>query len=55
LSAPPGVARSSQGIGHFKIIGASSVHAVNRAARDPPPFLEKTYRDARNYVAYCMK
>jgi len=31
------------------------VRAVECAAQDNPPFLEKTYRDARNYVAYCMK
>jgi hypothetical protein len=30
--------------------------AVARAARDnPPPYLETTYRDARNWVAYNMK
>lgn len=29
--------------------------AVERAATDNPPYLEATYRDARNYVAYCMK
>jgi hypothetical protein len=31
------------------------IRAVERAARDNPPYLETTYRDARNYVAYCMK
>jgi hypothetical protein len=30
--------------------------AVARAAREnPPPYLETTYRDARNWVAYNMK
>jgi hypothetical protein len=29
--------------------------AVAKAARDNPPYLETTYRDARNWVAYCMK
>jgi hypothetical protein len=30
-------------------------HAVARAAEDNPPYLETTYRDARNWVAYNMK
>jgi hypothetical protein len=29
--------------------------AVARAARDHPPYLETTYRDAENWVAYNMK
>jgi len=28
---------------------------VERAAKTHPRHLETTYRDARNYVAYCMK
>jgi hypothetical protein len=31
------------------------IRAVERAAKENPPYLETTYRDARNYVAYCMK
>ncbi|MGO8912564.1 MAG: hypothetical protein ACLQDM_25005 [Bradyrhizobium sp.] len=31
------------------------IRAVERAAKDNPPYLETTYRDARNHVAYCMK
>ena len=31
------------------------LRAVERAAQDHPPYLETTYRDARNRVAYCMK
>jgi len=31
------------------------IRAVERAAKAHPPYLETTYRDARNYVAYCMK
>jgi hypothetical protein len=31
------------------------IRAVGRAAQDHPPYLETTYRDARNWVAYCMK
>ena len=30
-------------------------HAVARAAQDNPPYLETTYRDARNHVAFYMK
>jgi hypothetical protein len=30
-------------------------HAVARAARENPPYLETTYRDAENWVAYNMK
>jgi hypothetical protein len=30
-------------------------HAVARAARENPPYLEATYRDAENWVAYNMK
>jgi hypothetical protein len=29
--------------------------AVARAARENPPYLETTYRDAENWVAYTMK
>ena len=32
-----------------------SVHAVRRAAQEHEPYLETTYRDARNWVAYNMK
>jgi hypothetical protein len=31
------------------------VRAVAQAAQRNPPYLETTYRDARNYVAYNMK
>jgi hypothetical protein len=31
------------------------IRAVEHAARRNPPYLETTYRDARNHVAYCMK
>jgi len=31
------------------------VHAVECARKDNPPYLETTYRDACNRVAYCMK
>ena len=31
------------------------VRAVAQAAQDHPPYLETTYRDARNCVAYLMK
>jgi hypothetical protein len=31
------------------------VHAVAQAARDNPPYLETTYRDAENWVAFNMK
>ena len=31
------------------------VHAVSRAAQEHAPYLEITYRDARNWVAYNMK
>jgi hypothetical protein len=31
------------------------IRAVERAAKANPPYLEMTYRDARNHVAYCMK
>jgi hypothetical protein len=31
------------------------LRAVERAAQNHPPYLETTYRDARNRVAYCMK
>lgn len=31
------------------------IRAVARAAKDNPPHLETTYRDARNRVAYNMK
>lgn len=34
---------------------ASVIRAVAAAARDNPPYLETTYRDARNWVAYSMK
>lgn len=32
-----------------------ALRLCHRAARDNPRFLEKTCRDARDYVAYCMK
>jgi len=35
--------------------GETCLRAVARAAQDHPPYLETTYRDARNRVAYCMK
>ena len=31
------------------------LQAVAQAAQDGPPYLETTYRDARNRVAYNMK
>jgi epoxyqueuosine reductase QueG len=31
------------------------IRAVARAAQDHPDYLETTYRDARNWVAYTMK
>jgi hypothetical protein len=31
------------------------VRAVALAAKKHPHFLDRTYEDARNYVAYCMK
>jgi hypothetical protein len=31
------------------------IRAVERAAKDSPPYLETTYRGARNHAAYCMK
>jgi hypothetical protein len=34
---------------------ASVIRAVALAARDNPPYLETTYRDARNWVAYNMR
>jgi hypothetical protein len=33
----------------------SVIRAVARAAKDHPSYLETTYRDARNWVAYNMK
>jgi pyruvate/2-oxoglutarate dehydrogenase complex dihydrolipoamide acyltransferase (E2) component len=43
---------------HFKWDGdfwQCVVRAVARAAAQYPDFLETTYRDARNNLAYCMK
>jgi hypothetical protein len=40
---------------HFKWDGDFWQRAVAQAAAQYPDFLETTYRDARNNLAYCMK
>jgi hypothetical protein len=41
--------------GRAEDFGDMCTRAVERAAQANPAYLETTYRDARNHVAYCMK